>query len=192
MATPHVWLDSTLSKSPLMPFNCTICPRNGPKRRQKAPKAAQCAPTPRNQARAVSWATWLKNRILKAPSPPDNPSLFVVSKPQKSPNEPPRPPYQWSLGGAGGQPGPHTGGVHQGPRGGKNLFFPMLVLDHLGCSNRCFSPVLSPWWRVLGHGKSQNALKMGRFGTQKWVKNGSKTCFSKSDLGPSGVHEQVF
>ena len=34
----HVRLDFTVSKSPLVPFNSTICPRNGPKRCQKAPK----------------------------------------------------------------------------------------------------------------------------------------------------------
>ena len=37
-----------------------------------------------------------------------------------------------------------------------------------------FLALLSPWRRVLAHGKSQNALKMGHFGTkmgQKWVKN---------------------
>ena len=38
VATLHVRLDFTVSKSPLVPFNSTICPRNGPKRRQKAPK----------------------------------------------------------------------------------------------------------------------------------------------------------
>ena len=59
-ATLHVRLDFTVSKSPLVSFNSTICPRNGPKRRQKAPKSAQRAPTPRNQARAVSWDSWLK------------------------------------------------------------------------------------------------------------------------------------
>ena len=62
----------------------------------------------------------------------------------------------------------HSGGqrwVHQGPRGEKNHFFPNLFPDHLRCSNTFFWPVLSPWWRVLGHGKSQNALKMGRFKT---------------------------
>ena len=46
MATLHVRLDFTVSKSPLVPFNSTICPRNGPKRCQKAPKTAQYAPSP--------------------------------------------------------------------------------------------------------------------------------------------------
>ena len=36
MATVHVRLDFAVSKSPLVPFNSNICPRNGPKRRQKA------------------------------------------------------------------------------------------------------------------------------------------------------------
>ena len=44
MATLHVRLDFTASNSPLVPFNSTVCPRNGPKRRQKAPKSAQCKP----------------------------------------------------------------------------------------------------------------------------------------------------
>ena len=41
MATLHVRLDFTVSKSPLVPFNSTICSRNDPKRHQKAPKSAQ-------------------------------------------------------------------------------------------------------------------------------------------------------
>ena len=65
-----------VSKSPLVPFNSTICPRNGPKRRQKAPKSAPCALTPRNQAWAVSWAMWLKIRIPRAPSPPATPHFL--------------------------------------------------------------------------------------------------------------------
>ena len=38
VTTLHVRLEFTVSKSSLVPFNSTICPRNGPKRRQKAPK----------------------------------------------------------------------------------------------------------------------------------------------------------
>ena len=121
----HVRLDFTVSKSLQAPFNSTICPRNGPKRRQKAPKSAQCAPTPRNHERAVSWATWLKNEFrghLVHPRPP----TFCGFQAAESPNETPRPPYQWSLGAAGGQRPAHGEGqrwVHQGPRGAKNHFF---------------------------------------------------------------------
>ena len=113
VATLHVRLDFTVAKSPLVPFNSTICPRNGPKRCQKAPKSAQRAPTPCNQARAVSWATWLQPEFpghLVHPKPPS----FGGFQASQSPNDQPRPPYQWSLGGAGGQPGPRTVGANGG------------------------------------------------------------------------------
>ena len=35
-------------------------------------------------------------------------------------------------------------------------------------------------------------LEKGLVQDQKWVKNGSKTCFSKSDCGPVGRLKQVF
>ena len=35
-------------------------------------------------------------------------------------------------------------------------------------------------------------LKMGRFGDLKWMKNGSKPRFSKTDVGPFGMLNQVF
>ena len=140
VSTLHVPLDFTVSKSSLVPFNSTICPRNGPKRRQQAPKSAQCAPTPRNQARAVTWATWLKIRFrghLVHPQPP----TFCGFEASESPNETPRPPNQWSLGGAGGQPGLRTARANGGSTrvpGAKKMIFPKLFLDHLGCSNMCF------------------------------------------------------
>ena len=157
-------IDFLATKGPLVPSNSTICPRNGPKRRQKVPKTAQCAPAPRNQERAVSWATWLKVRFrghLVHPQPP----TFYSFQASESPNETRRPPYEWSLGAAGGPASPRTVGANGGSTrvpGAKKRFFPKLFLDHLGGSNKCFWAILSPWWRVLGHGKSQNALKMGR------------------------------
>ena len=177
----HVRLDFLVTKGPLVRSNSTICPRNGPKRRPKAPKTAQCAPSPRNQERAVSWATWLKTKFrghLLNPQPP----TFYGFQPSESPNETRRPPYQWSLGAAGGLASPRTVGANGGSTrvpGAKKRFFPNLFLDHLGCSNKCFQAVLSPWWRVLGHGKSQNALKMGRFGTNNGSKMGQKRVFTK-------------
>ena len=185
MATVHVRLDFAVSRSPLVPFNSTICPRNGPKRRQKAPKT-QCAPAPRNQERAVSWAMWLQAEFrghLVQPQPP----TFCGFQPSESPNETCRPSYQWSLGGAGGQPGLRNGWSTRVP-GAKKIFFPNLFQDHLGCSNMCFWPVLTrfgPW-------KIQKCPENGPFEDQKWVKNGSKTRFSKSDLRPLGMLKQVF
>ena len=164
-----------------MPSNSTICPRNGPKRRQKAPKTAQCAPAPRNQARAVSWATWLKNEFRGHVVHPQRPTFYGFQA-SESPNDPRRPPYQWSLGAAGGPASPRTVGAKGGSTrvpGAKKIVFSNLFVDHLGCSNKCFWAILSPWWRVLGHGKSQNALKMSRFGTNNASKMGQKCVFPK-------------
>ena len=47
-----------------------------------------------------------------------------------------------------------------------------------------FEPIgtgFCPW-------KAPKCLEKGPFWEQKWVKNGSKTSFSKSDSGPLGVH----
>ena len=194
MATLHVRLDFTVSKSPLMPFNSTICPRNGPKRRQKAPKSAQCAPTPRNQERAVSWATWHKIQFrghLVHPQPP----TFCGFHPSESPNETPRPPYQWSLGGAGGQPNPRTAGANGGSTrvpGAKKMIFSKVVPRPLGMLKQVFLPCFEPVVTCFGPWKIPKCLEIGPFQDQKCVKNGSKTRFPKSDLGPFGMLKQVF
>ena len=164
-----------------MPSNSTICPRNGPKRRQKAPKSAQCALAPQNQVRAVSWATWLKNEFRGHPVT-RNPPLFMVSKPQNRPTRRLDPRTSGHLVQPEGRLAHAQWGPAVGPPGSpgrKKSFFPKLFLDHLVCSNKCFSAVLSPWWRVLGHGKSQNALKMGHFGTKNGSKMGQKLVFPK-------------
>ena len=44
----------------------------------------------------------------------------------------------------------------------------------------------------IGIWKNPKCLENGSFWDQKWVKNGSKTCFSKSDPGPFGMLKQVF
>ena len=194
MATSHVRLDFTVSKSPILPFNSTICPRNGPKRRQKAPKSAQCAPTPRNQARAVSWATWLKIRFrghLVHPRPP----TFCGFQAAESPNETPRPPNQWSLGAAGGQPCPRTNGANGGStrvRGAKKIIFSKVVPRPLGMLKQVFLARFEPVVARFGPRKIPKCLENGPFWDQKWLKNGSKTCFSKSDPGPFGMLKRVF
>ena len=189
MATLHVRLDFTVSKSPLVPFKSTICPRNGPKRRQNTPKSAQFAPTARNQARAVSRATWLKIRFrghLVHPQPP----TFCDFQALESPNEPPGPPYQWSFGGAGGQPGPQPVGANGG-RGGK-IFFSKVVPRPLGMVKQVFLACFEPVVAWFGQRKIPKCLENGPFQDPKWVKNGSKTCFSKSHPGPFGMLKQVF
>ena len=177
MATPHVRLDFTVSKSPVLPFNSKICPRNGPKRRQKAPKSAQCAPTPRNQARPVSWATWLKIRFrghLVHPQPP----TFCGFQASDSPNETPRPPNQWSLGGAGGQPGPRTAGANGGSTRvptAKKIIFSKVVPRPLGMLKQVFLGRFEHVVACFGPWKIPKCLENGPFQDQKCVKNGSKT-----------------
>ena len=177
-----------------MPFNSTIRPRNGQKRRQKAPTSAQCAPTPRNQARAVSWATCLKIRFRGYVFHPQTPT-FCGFQASESPNETPRPPYQCSLGGAGGQPGPRTARANSGSTrvpGAKKIIFSKVVPRPLGMLKQVFLAHFEPVVMRFEPWKIPKCLENGPFWDQKWVKNGSKTCFSKSDLGPFGMLTQVF
>ena len=44
----------------------------------------------------------------------------------------------------------------------------------------------------MGHGKSQNALKLGRFGTKSGSKKGQKRVFFKNHPEPFGMVKQVF
>ena len=175
-----------------MPSNSTICPRNGPKRRQKAPKTAQCAPAPRNQARAVSWATCLKIRFrghLVHPQPP----TFYGFQGSESPNETRRPPYQRSLGAAGGPASPRTVGANGGSTrvpGATKMIFSKVVPRPLGKLKQVFlgrfevAACFGPW-------KIPKCLENGPFWDQQWVQNGSKTCFSKNDPEPFMMLKQV-
>ena len=193
MTTLHMRLDFAVSKSPLVPFNSTICLRNSPKRRQKAPKSAQCAPAPRNQARAVSWAMWPKIRFrghLVHPQPP----TFRCFQASESPNETHRPPYQWSLGAAGGQPGPRTLGANRRSTwvaGAKKMIFSKNVPRPLGMLKQVFLGRFEHVVTLFGPWKIPKCLENGPFWDQKWVKNRSKTRFSKSDRGSFGMLKQV-
>ena len=188
VATPHVRLDFAVSKCPLVPFNSTICPRNGQKRRQKAQKSAQCAPTPRNQAQAVSWATWLKSQFrghLVHPQPP----TFCGFQASETPNEPHGPP------GAGGQHGQRTVGANGGSTGvpgAKKIIFSKLVPRPLGMLKQVVLAHFEPVVTCFGAWKIPKCLENGPFWDQKWVKNGSKVRFSKSDPGPFGMLKQIF
>ena len=154
LATLHMRAAFTVPGSPVLPFNSTICLRNSPKRRQKAPKSAQCAPLPRDQARAVSWATWLKSEfqghVVHLQTP-----LFMVSKPQNCPTSHLDPGTCGHLVQPEGNPARARFGQTVGPLGSpgrKKSFFPTLFPHHLGCSNR--STLLwtsnSLQWREIG------------------------------------------
>ena len=155
---------------------------------------AVCVKEARNQARAVSWATWLKTEFrghLVHPQPP----TFCGFQPSESPNETPRPPNQWSPGGAGGQPGPRTAGANGGSTrvpGAKKITFSKVVPRPLGMLKQVFLARFEPVVTRFGPWKIPKCLENGPFWDQKWVKNGSKTRFSKSDPQPFGMLKQVF
>ena len=141
VSTPHVRLHLAVSKSSLVPFNSTICRRNGPKRRQKAPKTcAMRTNTPKpSTGRILGYVAQI--RIPKAPSPPATPhclwfpSLGIA---QRATHTPVPVVTWWSRRAA--RPA-HVWGPTVGPPGSpgrKKSFFPKLFLDHLGCSKKCF------------------------------------------------------
>ena len=161
----HVQLDFLVTKGHLVPSNSTICPRNGSKRRQKAPKSAQCAPAPRNQERAVSWATWLKSESrghLVHPQPP----TFYGFQPSESPNDLRRPPYQWSLGAAGGPASPRTVGANGGSTrvpGAKKMIFSKVVRRPLRMLKQVFLGRFEPVVARFGPWKIPKYLENGPF-----------------------------
>ena len=178
-------LDFLVTKGPSAPSNSKICPSNGPKRRQKAPKTAQCAPAPRNQERAVSWATWLKNELrghLVHPQPP----TFYGFQASQSPSETRRPPYQRSLGAlAGGKHSPRTVGANGGSTrvpGAKKMIFFKVVPRPFGMLKQVVLARFEPVVARYGPRKIPKCLENGP----------SKTRFSKSDPRPFGMLKQVF
>ena len=68
----------------------------------------------------------------------------------------------------------------------KNDPEPFMMLKQVVSAD--FEPVATG----LGSWKIPKYLENGPFWDPKWVKNGSKTCFSKSDPGPFGMLKQVF
>ena len=154
---------------------------------------AICVKQAQNREWAVSWATWLKSEFrghLVHPQPP----TFCGFQASESPNETPRPPYQWSLVGAGGQPGPRTVGASGGSTGVpgvKKIIFSKVVPRPLGMLKQVFLAHFEPEVTHFGPWKIPRCLEKGPFWDQKWVKNGSETRFSKSDPGPLEVHKQV-
>ena len=174
VSTPHVRLHFTVSKSSLVPFNSTICRRNGPKRRQKAPKTcAMRTNTPKpSTGRILGYVAQI--RIPKAPSPPASPhflwfpSLRIA---QRATHTPVPVVTWWSRRAA--RPA-HVGGqrwVHQGPRGEKN-HFSKVVPRPLRMFREVFLGRFEPVVVRYGPRKIPKCLENGPFWDQKWVKNG--------------------
>ena len=99
---------------------------------------------------------------------------FCGFQASESPNEPLRPPYQWSLGGAGGQPGPRTVGANGGSTrvpGAKKMIFSKFVPRPLGMFREVFLGRFEPVVVRYGPRKFAKCLENGPFWDQKCVKN---------------------
>ena len=85
----------------------------------------------------TGFAPWKFRGHLFHPQPP----TFCGFQALESPNETPRTPNQWSLGGAGGQPGPRTVGANGGSTrvpGAKKIIFSKVVPGTLGMLKQVF------------------------------------------------------
>ena len=156
-----------------------------PKRAPKAPKSAPCAPAPRNQERAVSWATWLKTEVRGHNVHPQPPTFYGFQA-SDSPKDTRRTPYQWSLGAAGGPASPRTVEAKGGSTrvsGAKKITFSKVVPEPLGMLKQVFVGCFQPVVARFGPWKIRKCLENGPFWDQQWVKHGSETCFSENHPG---------
>ena len=121
-----------------------------------------------------------------------NPPRFVVSTPQNCPNgrlDPLGP-----LGCGKLQAQAQTGGYPNGSTGserGKNMTFRKNDPRPCATLKQVFLDRFELVVAHLGPPKIPKCLGNGLFWDQKWVKNGSKTHFSKTHRRPFGVHKRV-
>ena len=186
---------STRNQEPFLALWVHDMSEKRPKNGQKWPECALSrVKEAQNQGRAVSWATWLKTKFrghLVHPQPP----TFYGFQASDSPNGMPRPPYQWSLGAARGQPSRRIVGANGGstgvPGAEKMIFFkvgprPLGMLKQVVLGR--FEPVVArsgPW-------KIPKCIENGSFHDQKWVKNGSNGNFPKVILDHLGCSNKCF
>ena len=84
-----------------------------------------------------------------------------------------------------------NGGSTRVPRAKKFIFF-KVVTRPLGMLKQVFFVCFEPVMTLFGPWKIPKCLENGPFWDHEWVKNGSKMCCSKSDLGPFAMLKQVF
>ena len=85
VATLYIRHDCPVTKSPFLPRNSTICPRNGPKMAENGPDWRYwCQTTPKPRMGCILGYV-AQTPLPRAPSPPATPPLLVVSKPQNHP-----------------------------------------------------------------------------------------------------------
>ena len=158
-----------------------------PKKAPKSPKiCAMCTNTPKPSNVA-------QNPLPRAPSPPATPH-FLWFPSRNTAQRDAGPPYHWSLGGAGAQPGPRTAGANGGSKrvpGAKKMIFSKVVPRPLGMLKQVFLARFEPVVAGFGPWKIPKCLENGPLWDQKCVKNGSKTRFSKSGPRPFGMLKQV-
>ena len=188
LGTLHVRLDFPVSTSSLRPSNSMICPGNGPKSPQKLQM-----PTTTDQEQAISLATWLKMRFRGHLLHPQSPT-FCDFHPSELPKRTPTPQYLGPLGCGKLQAQAQTGGCPKGSIGssrGKKITFHKN--DPVPCAT-LKQVFLDGFELVVAHfgpPKIPKCRENGLFWDQKWVKNGSKTHFSKPHTAPFGVHKRV-
>ena len=187
-------LNCPVTKSPFLPSSSTICPRNGPKMAKNGLNVrclCQTGLKPRT-GRILGYVA--QNRIPRAPIPPATPHFlwfanFTIA--QRDAWTPVPVVTWWSRRAA--QPA-HSWGqrwVHRVP-GAKKMIFFKVVPRPLAKLKQVFLGRFEPMVARYGPRKIPKCLENGLFQDQKWVKNGSKTHFSKTDPGPFPVLKQVF
>ena len=72
------------------------------------------------------------------------------------------------------------------------MLFSKIDRGPLGMLKQVVLAHFEPMVTHFGPWKIPKCLEKGPFWDQKWVKNGSKTRFSKSDPGPFGMLQQMF
>ena len=135
--TLHMCLNWLVNKSPFLPSSSTICMRNGPKMAKNGLNMRYLCPTrpkPRT-GRILGYVA--QNQVPRAPIPPATPHLLWFPSLRT----------KWSLGGAGGQPGPRTVGANGGSTrvpGAKKIIFSEVVPRPLGMLKQVFLAHFEP------------------------------------------------
>ena len=169
VATLHVRLDFPVTKSPLLPSNSTICPRNGPKMARNVRNICQTTSKPRT-GRILGCVAKIREHLVHPQSP-----TFCRFQASELPNEMSRPPYQlvtWRSRRAARAA--HGGGqrwVHQVPRGEK-MIFSQVVTRPLRMLKQVFSARFERVMTHFGPRKIPQCPENGPFWGQRWVKNG--------------------
>ena len=206
--TLHVRHDCPVKQGPFFPSSSTICPRNGPKMAKNGLNMRYLCPT---RPKITKNGPYLGLRGSKSPFRGHlvhpQPPTFCGLQPSESPNETPRPPNQWSLGGAGGQPGPRTVGANGGSTrvpGAKKIIFSKVVRKPPGMLKQVFLAHFEPVVTCFGPWKIPKWLENGPFQDQgihvarwaKWLKMGSIwahfTCLCTPNAPGSILEKRVF